>query len=93
MQHELPYLEYTWYRNGEILLRTSDNLTNSTGFKLTPSGTLKILYSNMTSGIYRCLANETKCNIGAVLSKHVVVKVASMYLMVMENIFQKKIKF
>ncbi|XP_063704517.1 uncharacterized protein LOC134833940 [Culicoides brevitarsis] len=73
---DLPKLEYVWYRNGEPLLTTSDSTLTLNGFRLSPNGTLRIQYSNLTSGVYRCMVNETRCGIGAVLSKNVLVKVA-----------------
>lgn len=79
-QQQMPpsfQIDYTWYRNGELLLATTSTNMTRNGFQLNPNGTLRIQYSNHTSGIYRCLANETRYGIGATLSNNVIVNVAS----------------
>jgi hypothetical protein len=72
-----PNVEYTWFRNNEKLLTTSELQHQTNGFRLFSNGTLKILYTNHTAGSYRCLANETRYGVGIVLSRETTVDVAS----------------
>lgn len=67
-----PILSYQWYRNDVLL----PNRQNSNNFVIFQNGTLKVKYSQTANGIYRCLANCTLPNVGAVVSNAAEVKVA-----------------
>lgn len=67
-----PILSYQWYRNDVLL----PNRQNSNNFVIFKNGTLKVKYSQTANGIYRCLANCTLPNVGAVVSNAAEVKVA-----------------
>uniref|UniRef100_W4VR48 Putative neural cell adhesion molecule l1 n=1 Tax=Corethrella appendiculata TaxID=1370023 RepID=W4VR48_9DIPT len=77
---QLPIIQYTWYRNGAKFMTTAFQNSNPqqslNGFRLFNNGTLRIQYSNMTSGVYRCLANETRYGKGAILSTQCIVNVS-----------------
>lgn len=68
---EKPLFNYRWYRNDELL---PNQITNN--FKIFSNGTLKIKYSQMANGIYRCLVNCTIPNVGAMVSNATEVKIA-----------------
>ncbi|CAO1437229.1 unnamed protein product [Diamesa tonsa] len=64
---------HAWFRNGEQLL-TTDPSDDINGFKIFSNGTLKINSTNQTAGSYRCMAKHSLYNIGAIISREVIVE-------------------
>ena len=63
---------HSWFRNGEQLL--TDPSDDMNGFKIFSNGTLKINSTNQTAGSYRCIAKHSLYNIGAIISREVIVE-------------------
>lgn len=61
LDHRKPLIFYQWLRNDELI-----HTNNET--KLFSNGTLRLIYSPLASGSYRCVANSSVPGAGAVLS-------------------------
>lgn len=66
-------VQYQWFQNGK-------KISNQNSYAETfCNGTIKIKYVPMAEGVYRCLAETTHIEHGAVVSKAATVKLAGMY--------------
>lgn len=66
-------LQYQWFRNGNAIAMDESFAETFC------NGTIKIKYSPMAEGVYRCLAKTTKSEDGAIVSKAATVKMAGTY--------------
>lgn len=66
-------IQYQWIHNGKAIS------TENSFAQTFCNGTIKIKYSPMAEGVYRCLAETTRSNDGAVVSKAATVKLAGLY--------------
>lgn len=67
-------VQYQWYHNGEPIDATDESTTETFC-----NGSIKIKYSTAAEGVYRCFAETTQSDVGAVVSKAATVKLAGMY--------------
>lgn len=67
-------VQYQWFHNDEPIDTMDDTITQTFC-----NGSIKINYSTAAEGVYRCLAETTQSDVGAVVSKAATVKLAGMY--------------
>lgn len=67
-------VQYQWLRNGEPIDSVDDSITETFC-----NGSIKIKYSTAAEGVYRCFAETTQSDDGAIVSKAATVKLAGMY--------------
>lgn len=65
-------VQYQWFHNGQAV--------DSSIAQAFCNGTIKIKYTPSAEGVYRCLAETTVADDGAVISKTATVKLAGMYI-------------
>lgn len=66
-------VQYQWFHNGQAIA------VDSSIAQTFCNGTIKIKYSSSAEGVYRCLAETTQSEVGAVVSRAATVKLSGMY--------------
>lgn len=67
-------VQYRWFHNDEPIDAVDESITQTFC-----NGSIRIKYSAGVEGVYRCLAETTHSDVGAVVSKAATVKLAGMY--------------
>lgn len=67
-------VQYQWYHDGEQIDTMDESIAQTFC-----NGSIKIKYSTAAEGVYRCLAETTQADVGAVVSKAATVKLAGMF--------------